>query len=373
MKRFLVLALALSACKKEAEELGPEPLDLPADPAATGVPVGVQTTEWDGLPVEIWYPASDTTSGKSEVVDYGDEVPNSVTDLLGVMDIPVIDTFAVRDAPLRIPDGAPYPTVIFSHGFGGTREQSVTFTSHLASRGYVVVATDHHGRTLQNVLPCLFEPPPDDCLLEFIDDPGLRDVPDLVAFLDDASGSGFLKGAIDTDAMALTGHSAGGGTTVGLSDDERFKALIPMAGGTEVTRDVPVLRMAGECDGVVLASDSADSHAISTDDIYLEITGAGHLAFSDMCDIELGRLADELLTGRDDLNGTVNDLLLDLAVDGCADSAPLSTVCGAGEFLNLGVSNDIINHYATVFLDEVLYRSGPGVETGLFGEAVISQ
>jgi predicted dienelactone hydrolase len=370
MKRLLIVVLTLFACNKEDEELGPEPLDLPADPAATGVPVGVRTVEWGNDVLEVWYPASDTTEGIGEVVDFGADVPTSVTDLLGDIDIPVVHGIAVRDAPVRIPLD-PYPTVIFSHGFGGNRIQSVTFTSHLASRGYVVVSTDHRGRSLADVLPCLFNPPAEGCLIEFNDDPGLRDVPDLVEYLDDAAHHGFLKGAIDTKRMALTGHSAGGGTTVGLSDNERFTALIPMAGGGEVTRDVPVLRMAGECDGVSPASGSAASHALSTADTYLEITGAGHLAFSDLCTIELGRLAEEYLIGRDDLNGTMMDLLVALATDGCPGEAPDPSVCDASEFLDLGVSNPIINHYATVFLDEVLYRSGPGVEMGLFDEAVI--
>ena len=374
MKRLLIVAVALSACKNDEEPIGPELLDLPADPAATGVPVGVQTLAWDDLAVEVWYPASDSTSGNLDVVDFGEDVPTSVRDLLGDVQIPTFTTLAVRDAPLRIPAGDAYPTVIFSHGFGGNRVQSATYTSHLASRGYVVVSTDHHGRSLADILPCLFNPPADSCLLEFTDDPGLRDVPDLIDFLDDAADSGFLKGAIDTDKLALTGHSAGGQTTVGLSDEGRFKALIPMAGGTEVTRDVPVLRMAGQCDGVVLAADSAASHALSTDDVYLEITGAGHLAFSDMCALDLGSLADEYLIGRDDLNPTMMDLLLQLAVDGCpAGATPQPGVCEADEFLDLDVSKAIINHYATVFLDEVLYGQGAGIASGLWDEAVIDR
>ena len=43
------------------------------------------------------------------------------------------------------PDTAhgPYPLVVFSHGNGGMRLQSLFFTEYLASHGYVVIAPDH--------------------------------------------------------------------------------------------------------------------------------------------------------------------------------------------------------------------------------------
>ncbi|MBL6975781.1 MAG: hypothetical protein ISR64_08635 [Deltaproteobacteria bacterium] len=43
---------------------------------------------------------------------------------------------------------APYPLVLFSHGFRGTAVQSITFTEHLASHGFIVAAMDHAGNTL---------------------------------------------------------------------------------------------------------------------------------------------------------------------------------------------------------------------------------
>ena len=45
-----------------------------------------------------------------------------------------------------------YPLVIFSHGFAGYPEQSVSLTTHLASWGFVVAAPDHVERSLDGLL-----------------------------------------------------------------------------------------------------------------------------------------------------------------------------------------------------------------------------
>ncbi|HVU90574.1 MAG TPA: dienelactone hydrolase family protein [Pirellulales bacterium] len=50
-----------------------------------------------------------------------------------------------RDAPCA--EGA-FPLVIFSHGAGATRQQSMYLTEHWASHGYVVVAPDHQFNTV---------------------------------------------------------------------------------------------------------------------------------------------------------------------------------------------------------------------------------
>ena len=92
----------------------PEPLDLPADPSATGVPVGVTTVQHGGVTLEVWYPASDSAAGAAtEVADIDQFVPASVTEVLGALPLPSLDTGAVRDAPVRVPV-APYPVLFFS-------------------------------------------------------------------------------------------------------------------------------------------------------------------------------------------------------------------------------------------------------------------
>ncbi len=46
--------------------------------------------------------------------------------------------------------GAPFPVVVFSHGFSGARWQSLFLTEDLASRGYIVVAPDHPNNNLED-------------------------------------------------------------------------------------------------------------------------------------------------------------------------------------------------------------------------------
>ena len=64
--RCLPFALLLLACaddpaaSKGGDSVEPEPLNLPADLAENGVPVGVMTLEYEGLTVEVWYPAAES-------------------------------------------------------------------------------------------------------------------------------------------------------------------------------------------------------------------------------------------------------------------------------------------------------------------------
>jgi predicted dienelactone hydrolase len=351
----------LFACA-EPPPAGPEPIDRPADPAAPAVPVGVRTEAVGDLQVEVWYPAAEAHRGeRGEPVDFRDWIPEAVSAALGPLDLPPVPTPAVRDAALR-DVREPLPVVIFSHGFGGTRTQSVSLTTHWASRGFVVVSTDHAGRSMPDLLPCLFYPPLDGCDLEVLTDPGAADVEALRAWLDDPPD--WLAGAVDPAAVSLAGHSAGGNTTMGVGNeaDPPFAALIPMAGGDAGTSDTPTLRLAGTCDGIVPASGSADAHAASGPaDTYVEVVGAGHLAFSDLCALDLGQLAEDVLFGRDDLNTVLVDQLAALGTDGCAGYAP--TVPDCGPPLSPEDADEPLRAATSAFLEGVLAGAPPADPT----------
>jgi predicted dienelactone hydrolase len=131
-RRALLLALLIGACGG-----GPsDPSRQARDPAARG-PWGVGVTTHTvtdaadperSFKAEVWYPATPAVGAPF------DEVFN-------------LETTAVRDAPADL-RGAPFPVVVFSHGNGGIRNQSIYLTEHLASHGYVVVAPDHLYNTL---------------------------------------------------------------------------------------------------------------------------------------------------------------------------------------------------------------------------------
>ncbi|SQF99328.1 hydrolase [Paucimonas lemoignei] len=151
------------------------------------------------LRLEVWYPAQ-LQSGQAEL--------NTYTDVLGAgannparPNTPfTFEGRAARDAqPLT---DKPFPLVIVSHGYPGSRLQMSYLTEFLASHGYVVVAIDHSESTradkagfastlLNRPLDILF-------VLEQVSQWAAR-------------GSGHpLAGKVDVSQTALLGYSMGG-------------------------------------------------------------------------------------------------------------------------------------------------------------------
>jgi dienelactone hydrolase len=354
----------------------PEPLDLPDDPAATGVPVGVLTTTVGELTVEVWYPASEATAGQpTESIDVGALMPAAVVEVLGEIDLPVLETIAVRDAALRVPE-QPYPVVLFAHGFGGFRLQSVDYTTHLASRGYVVVAADHTLRTFGDVLPCLFSPQLEGCdSATFIgEDPTPDHLASLLTWIETANdqAGGVFEGALDVGHVAVTGHGGGGIAASSVGDDHTaVTAVLAMGGAGDTARDVPVLLLGGGCDALFTMEQLEDVQGATADATLVDIEAAGHLAFTDMCAIDLAGFAEEYLAPRDDMNEMLVAQLMQLTVDGCpglVPDPPPAEEC-ADDYLALETSTPIVRHYATVFIDQQLRGTGPGVVAGVFPEA----
>jgi dienelactone hydrolase len=92
------------------------------------------------LTVEVWYPAT-IPAGKEEAVVYESAMPGTPSP-----DTPAkfsIHGKALRDAPAATGPGAPFPLVIVSHGYPGSRTFLTWLTENLASKGYVVAAIDH--------------------------------------------------------------------------------------------------------------------------------------------------------------------------------------------------------------------------------------
>ncbi len=358
MTNRTALLVALAACAPI------EPLDLPTDPAVTGAPVGVRTEVHGDLHVEVWYPAAESArDAATESIDFRDFVPPGVAEALGDFELPTLPTVAVRNAEVRRTD-APFPIVLFSHGFGGTRTQSPDFTTHLASRGYVVLSTDHAGRSMPDLLPCLFSPPLEGCNLAFGgDDPAVDDIEALLELVDTLNDAqrGPFEGRLDVSTIGLSGHSAGGSTTASVGNVEaRITALLPMASGAPITRDVPALRLAGTCDQTIRYDALTEQHATGSGDL-LAVEGAGHLAFSDLCALELGTFADTYLSDRDDINELFLGQLVALGTDGCPGVRPARTRPECTEaFLPLEDSLPIVRHYATTFFDQALRGEGPG-------------
>jgi predicted dienelactone hydrolase len=186
-------------------EVEPEVVYPAVDPGKWG-PHQVGTTSfqfldysrlWPPLTVNttVWYPALPTTQPKASY-------------------LMVISGNAYTDPP---PDKikAPYPVVLFSHGFRGISAQSIAFTEYLASHGYVVIAMDHSGNTLTDFFS-------DDAKVAQV---ALRRPSDvLFAYKEILAKSnapqGNLSGMADQTRVAMTGHSFGGWTALMIAGGE---------------------------------------------------------------------------------------------------------------------------------------------------------
>ena len=140
---------------------GPEPgcddavlLDRSDDPTVRGPwPVGTRDVMLGDVRVAVWYPAEIGSDEGTEPATYDirDVLPPSQQDLITDEDNPLQVCDCARDLPLDTTHG-PYPFVVFVHGTAAWRSQSLTQMTHWASRGFVVIAADHPGLKLGDVL-----------------------------------------------------------------------------------------------------------------------------------------------------------------------------------------------------------------------------
>ncbi len=250
------------------------------------------------LVTEIWYPAVDAARDKPKVTFksfFLDKLDDAITALERYTDEISIDeieerfrgaTLAVRDAKKR---PGRFPLIVFSHGNGGVRMQSIFLTEHLASHGYIVVACDHTGNAAVAPLPEG---------VVTINAKGslaaVEDRPKDISFLIDEmtrqnqEPKSFLHQGIDLEHIGCTGHSFGGITTTIASRDQRIDALMPLAGvapGTLTIRQ-PILLMVADQDMTIGKDKSQMFLKVfkmwPAEKWLLEFRDAGHYTFSEM-------------------------------------------------------------------------------------------
>jgi predicted dienelactone hydrolase len=200
---LLMLVMLLSFSFVVAQDVaGPEPVGERPDSPPYGLHgpywVGTQRmvidAETDPLWVTVWYPALNPTGAPEEVVY--DMAEGHVLRTMIPADAPfTVNGHALLNAEADLA-AAPYPLVIYSHGY--TAPMWYVFAGeHLASWGFVVIAPDHLQDSWDNVYTNLVR--------------RLLDVKRTITFADSLTASdGSFAGLIDTDHIAVGGHSAGG-------------------------------------------------------------------------------------------------------------------------------------------------------------------
>jgi len=190
-----------------------------------------------------------------------------------------------RGAPLDTSTG-PFPLLVFAHGLGGSRTNFARTLSHLASRGYVVVAPEFPLTSLVNFLAGTV------LLADLANQPG-----DVSFEIDTFTGSGAPAGApfaaaVDRNRVGLFGHSYGGGTTMlsvfgGPLADSRLRAAAAAAPfsctfGPDMFRGRkrPFLILHGTSDLIVDPAWSQETFAfMPAPKLLIDIVGGDHLGF----------------------------------------------------------------------------------------------
>ncbi len=230
-----------------------------------------------------------------------------------------------RTVPVKIyrrPAEVPLPVVVFSHGLGGSRENSPYLGEHWAAHGYVAVFVQHPGSD-ESVwkeggagqgFSALKAAASAKSLLQRI-----ADIPFVLDQLEkwNVEEGHPLRGSMDLEKIGMCGHSFGAVTTQAMMGqvfagdrtvaDPRFDAFLPMspssgrglpAAEAFAKIDAPVLCMTGTEDDspiqpeVTPASRREVYAALPLGDKYqLVFEGGGHFVFSDVKRHDEQRLA----------------------------------------------------------------------------------
>uniref|UniRef100_A0A7S4LQ75 1-alkyl-2-acetylglycerophosphocholine esterase n=1 Tax=Oxyrrhis marina TaxID=2969 RepID=A0A7S4LQ75_OXYMA len=285
MKFTLVWTVAAATCPGQ-EQLLPNP----ADPSVRGpYPVGsvlgsLVVPNADGIrsiTVEAWYPAKPGSDAGQDPWGYDIRVhtpPKQRAKLANVSNVTYQACGCYRDLPVA--DGV-FPVVVYIHGTAAFRTESLHQQTHWASRGFVVVAADHPGIQLYDLLNVvnLVIPPKTDQAGD------ARGVLKGLATPGGIAGFKSLEGHMDMERVGITGHSAGGMACRDLGDVA--DVLIPMAGYAPVakTRLKSTLVLAARNDTIVdyPGEVSAYKNCDVTPKRFASVDALGHLFCSDLC------------------------------------------------------------------------------------------
>jgi len=171
---------------------------------------------------------------------------------------------------------APCPAITFGHGFLQPVSQYASTLAHLATHGFIVIASQSEGGLFPSHA-------------NFASD--LRSCLDWLEQQDASAGSE-LFAAIDTNAFGAGGHSMGGGASIlAAKDDARIKALAPTAPADTSPSSIAAMSAVTAAIRLIVGSqDSIVPRAGSAQPMYanaagprqlLSIQGGFHCGFTD--------------------------------------------------------------------------------------------
>ena len=183
-------------------------------------------------------------------------------------------TAASANAPFA-PTAAPAPAVSFGHGFLSAVDLYDSTMDHLASHGYIVIATTSEGS--------LFPSHANFAL----------DIRQCLTWLEqeDANPASWLSGAVDESAFGASGHSMGGGASaLAAAADTRIKCLAtlaaaetnPSSSAAAAAIQRPSCFIVGSQDTIVAPATTQNQfNACDAPRIFTTITGGSHCGFID--------------------------------------------------------------------------------------------
>jgi dienelactone hydrolase len=329
----------------------------PVDPSARGpYPVGAMlgsvrvATGRLGLKrsitVEVWYPAMPSSEvGLTLLVyDIREHVPRlQQKKLIDAANVTSQKCDCFRTLPVA--DGS-FPVVLMVHGTAAFRTASLHQQTQWASRGFVVIAADHPGIQLKDLLGIVdFIPPP-----KRNQEGDVRGM--LKAFADISALPDFsaLQGHLDMSRVGIAGHSIGGMALKRMGDIA--DVLIPMSGGVPEAgaRLKSTLVLSAQNDTIVGYEGEVDAYESSEvlPKRFAAVERLGHLFCSDLCWI--GKSAGGIVKIAEDHGIMAASAFAGLGENGCS-------------YLNVDTSTDFLepecgwqftNYVSAAAFEEVL-------------------
>jgi predicted dienelactone hydrolase len=287
----------------------------PSEAGAGAAVVGTRRIEIPGpggrtLPVQLWYPAQEGARAEAEHGHALEEIEpagprrEQLKALIAAAraGCPNLTFHAALDAPPLAQD-QPFPLVVYSHHFSGSRFSMFEIAESLAREGLVVAAPDHVKGSLFDRKDSLT-----DSLTQLNNDFLQLRVADLKGVLDtllDRNAQQLpaeLRGRLDPARVGAMGHSQGGMTVGVLSvEDTRVKATAYLAIPPSATPAglvfslpsvarfrTPGLYLTAHEDSVVAGGGGEQAIAACFDGqapraYWIDVQDTGHFSFADDC------------------------------------------------------------------------------------------